>query len=130
MSRAKREIIRRRCRCIRRNRRIAAGFSMALLAAIVFITFQNPRVQAEPTGACKYYADVYVKSGDTLWDIAQQYITDECGSMESYIREIKEINNLGVCLQAGQTIVVPYYADKRVADNEQIPSDSLLVGIG
>ena len=53
------------------------------------------------------YVSVYVKSGDTLWDLAQTY-----GSGNKDIREliydICSINNIKASdLRAGQTILIP-----------------------
>lgn len=112
MSRAKRQIILRRRRIVQRNRRIVAACTLALMALNVSILFHNFSVQAErPAAGYKYYTDVRVERGDSLWSIAEQYITEEYKSMDSYIREIKKINHLGNDLQCGQIIVVPYYSD-------------------
>ena len=59
-----------------------------------------------------YYTSVTLSAGDSLWSITDKY--DELGfeSQEAYIDEIKRINNLsGNRIRAGESIIVPYYAE-------------------
>ncbi|MDD3795921.1 MAG: LysM peptidoglycan-binding domain-containing protein [Lachnospiraceae bacterium] len=59
----------------------------------------------------KYYTAVTVRCDDTLWDIAQQHITESYSSINSYIQEIKEINNMkSDAIYYGQKLVLPYYS--------------------
>lgn len=61
----------------------------------------------------KYYTEVRVHRDDTLWGIADQYITSEYESMSRYIADVKEINSLYTDeLRYGQRIMVPYYSDE------------------
>lgn len=110
MSDAKRRIIQRRRRRIQRNRRAAAVCAMVMMAVMLSILSHNFSARAERPEAVKYYADVRVGRGDTLWSIAEAYITDEYDSMAEYIHEIKEINHLGLDLPYGKILVVPYYS--------------------
>ncbi len=58
----------------------------------------------------KYYKSIEITSGDSLWSIAEEYMTDEYDSIYEYIEEIKDINNL--CsdeLQSGQYLTIAYY---------------------
>ncbi len=51
--------------------------------------------------------EIQIESGDTLWDIAKENISNE-EDIRNYIYEIIEINNLkNVNIHAGETIVVP-----------------------
>jgi membrane-bound lytic murein transglycosylase D len=61
---------------------------------------QAPKIITAPTGKLIYYT---IKSGDTLWDIAQKYNT-------SY-QKIQAWNNIGENLQLGQKIKI-YLEDK------------------
>lgn len=59
----------------------------------------------------KYFICVDIEEGDTLWTIADVYITEEYSSVDDYIDEIKELNGLSNDkIFCGATLVVPYYA--------------------
>lgn len=59
----------------------------------------------------KIYTSISIKSGDTLWDIANQYKPEEM-SHKDYIKEIKEINSLSSDkIHSGNYLMV-YYIDK------------------
>ena len=59
----------------------------------------------------KYYKSYYVESGDTLWSIAQEHITEEYPDTDAYITEVKKINGLfGNDLRQGSHICIPYYS--------------------
>lgn len=51
---------------------------------------------------------VVVKSGDTLWDIAEQYKPDNIDIRE-YIYDIKTLNNISSTIHEGDTILVYVY---------------------
>ena len=38
---------------------------------------------------CKYYKSIQIHSGDTLWNIAEEYITEDYESVNDYITEVK-----------------------------------------
>jgi len=40
------------------------------------------------------YISIEIQPGDTLWSIAEEYMPDEYGSIESYIKELKDLNSL------------------------------------
>ena len=59
----------------------------------------------------KYYKSVRIESGDTLWTIADDYISDLNIDKQEYIAEICELNN--ICeneIHAGDYVVVAYYS--------------------
>lgn len=59
----------------------------------------------------KYYKEVKVDLGETLWDIAENYRTDEYDSADDYIAEIREINSIcGDEIRYGQRLLIPYYS--------------------
>lgn len=58
----------------------------------------------------KYYTSVRVESGDTLWNIAEQYKTEDA-STKAYVKELCKLNK--ICeneIHAGDYIVVAYYS--------------------
>ena len=42
----------------------------------------------------KCYKSIELQEGDTLWGIAELYMDDNYNSIDEYISELKEINNL------------------------------------
>lgn len=59
----------------------------------------------------KYYTSITVEDGDTLWDIADEYISGYNVDKAEYVNEISELNNLSDGnIHAGQSIVVAYYS--------------------
>ena len=56
------------------------------------------------------YISVPISSNDTLWSIAEEYYTDDCGSITNYINEIKRCNALTSDeIYAGNNIIIPLY---------------------
>ena len=48
-----------------------------------------------------------IQSGDTLWDIARDNMTDEYDSIDEYINAIKDINGLeSDFIQSGQYLII------------------------
>ena len=71
---------------------------------------QEENVTEEPA-SYKYYTTVTVAVGETLWDIAKEYNSDEFGGIQNYIREVKSINHIsGDRICAGDALTVPYYS--------------------
>ena len=63
------------------------------------------------TASTKYYTSISVESGDSLWNIADEYMTDEYSSTQEYIDEVVSINNLtnASSITAGTNLLIPYY---------------------
>lgn len=80
-----------------------------LIGSSVGASSQSEAAQNE---SYKYYTSVEIERGDTLWNIAEQYITPEYASVQAYVDEIKEVNNLGDDeIHSGQYIMVPYFSN-------------------
>ncbi len=59
----------------------------------------------------KYYKELKVGLNDTLWDIADTYMTEDYASVNDYIKEIQEINSLtDDQIVYGQRLLIPYYS--------------------
>lgn len=57
----------------------------------------------------KYYTSIEIQPGDTLWDIAKAYITEDYESVPEYVRALKEMNALKTDkIKAGQSLIVAY----------------------
>ncbi|MCD8152779.1 MAG: LysM peptidoglycan-binding domain-containing protein [Clostridiales bacterium] len=104
-----------------RKVRIRRNLIIVLLGAIAAITLflaggaclnarQAQASDAQTEAVC--YKSVYVHAGDTLWDIADEYMDDAYDTYNDkndYIDEIKQINHITEAdLQAGSYIIVPY----------------------
>lgn len=65
----------------------------------------------DTTSDYKYYTSIEIQHGDSLWSIAETYVSDEYDSIQDYIDEIKEINHIdGDTITQGSYICIPYYA--------------------
>ena len=111
-----------------RRRRVKAARSFQLHKLIMFlaftllvaflcgITFGSIMTSAQTTDekaldTFKYYKNITVESGDSLWSIASENITDDYESMDAYIEELCAINNLdSTQIRAGRSLTVPYYS--------------------
>lgn len=60
----------------------------------------------------KYYTSVQIKSGDTLWNLADQYTVDGVYNRDDFIQETCELNQLSDIneLHEGEYLVVGYYS--------------------
>ena len=61
----------------------------------------------------KYYTQVTVAYGETLWDLSDDYIDyEEYKDKTEYIDEVQSINHLAGedSIRAGQMLIVPYYS--------------------
>ena len=105
---------------LRRERRMKLfRLSAAILAAFCMIVICAASYNVLDTHAndsFKYYTSVTVESGDSLWQIAGDYIDSHYDSRESYIAEVRSINHLADndSIYAGQILIVPYFSPEYV----------------
>jgi len=59
----------------------------------------------------KYYTNITIESGDTLWSIADAHMCEEYDSIEELIEEIQTINHLSddSVIVAGGNLIIPYF---------------------
>lgn len=109
----------RRERAVRQQKtRRAVIFLLALTLILVFgIGFGFGALMAraeEPESAplYKYYSNIEIQSGDTLWDLAEAHMDGEhYRSRSEYIDEVMAINGLtSDRLISGESLIVPYYS--------------------
>jgi hypothetical protein len=101
----------RRMRIVR-NQRIALALIVAVL--IFLFTFVAAVLMSSASSndiKTKHYTNITVSCGDTLWDIADRYMTEEYESSDVYIKEVCGINHLNEddIIYAGTNLIVPYY---------------------
>lgn len=94
--------------------RAAAGFlTGAVLIAAIWLFF-NLGSSFHSTKAANpqvlNFKSVSIQSKDTLWGIAKDYYSEEYGTMNDYIKEIKRCNSLkSDKIRAGSSIIIPIY---------------------
>ena len=86
--------------------------SIVAVFIICSIVFGSSLTQAAPAETTyKYYTSIQLEQGDTLWDIAKVYISNEYKDTHAYIEEVCAINHISPNeIHEGQYIVVPYYS--------------------
>jgi LysM repeat protein len=97
---------------------------MAVLIGVLLMVFVFPwntsKVQANDSmrvNERKYFTSYVVEKDDTLWNIAERYITPEYDSVGSYIDEVMESNHLEhTGIKQGQMLILPYYADEPISE--------------
>ena len=94
------------------NKKVTIIVAIIIVAVLYVSITHMDASEADATNSCtKYYTCISVESGDSLWDIAQKYMTDEYTSTQDYIDEVVSINNLNndSSIVAGTNLVIPYY---------------------
>ncbi len=95
------------------NRSTIMISAIALAALIVIISLSisfNASAETTSIDTHKFFTSIEVKEGDTLWSIATKYISPEYQNINTYIDELKQMNNLkDDTIHAGNCIIVSYY---------------------
>ena len=109
--RANRSLARREAQVRAQKWCIALTIVFALLVGVMWCTsLQIFEGEEEMVVVNKYYKTICVEAGDTLWDIAGEYVEGTDVSRQEYIEEVCRLNGLeGDEIQAGEHIVVAYY---------------------
>ncbi len=96
------------------NRRLSVIIiSLAIIAGITVLCGNNSVSAHEDTvqNEQKYYKCIELTSGDTLWDIAEQYMDARYTCVDDYVNELKDINGLkSDNIHEGQFLTVSYYS--------------------
>ena len=111
----KRELRRRRQH--RRRLLISALTMLAVACIIIGCGFYVSSIRSSAGNGFKYYTNITVEYGETLWSLADEYIDYEnYKDKNSYISEVRSINHLNedCAIMAGQTLIVPYYSEEYV----------------
>ena len=94
---------------------LLAVLATASMIFICAVSYGSIRTNA--SSGFKYYTSVTVENGETLWDIADEYVDyNYYKNKNSYITEVQRINHLdeNCCLVTGQTIILPYYSSQYI----------------
>lgn len=101
--------------CRKRMVMLFATFCLVVTCIVSFhslVSYANDRTEEV---SFKYYTGIVVHSGDSLWNLADQYIDySQYRNKTEYIEEVCSINSLSdpSDIRAGQRIVVPYYSSE------------------
>jgi len=103
----------RRKQLQRRICTMMATICMIVVCAVAFHGIRSMASNGENQLKFKYYTQVTVAYGETLWDLSDRYIDyEEYKDKNEYIAEVQSINHLTEegSVRAGQTLIVPYYS--------------------
>lgn len=91
-------------------------FCLILVCAVSYHALQSNASTGDEEFNFKYYTNITVEYGETLWDIADEYIDyKEYKNKNAYIAEVQSINHLeDDAIRAGQHLIVPYYSHEFV----------------
>ena len=68
-------------------------------------------IPTEDPVSCKYFQSIEITKGDSLWNLADSYMSEEYASKEEYIEDIVKLNHLeSTTIYDGQKLIVPYYS--------------------
>lgn len=102
----------------RRKKCLTALFATAVTVCIILICSVSYRaLDSNANDGFKYYTDITVETGESLWEIAGEYVDGiHYDSRESYISEVCSINHLADenAITAGQLLILPYYSNEYV----------------
>ena len=111
----------RRARALRKQREKRKMILLIVLTLVVIFVigmgFGSMITRAKEPAApamYKYYANVEIQDGDTLWDLAGDYMdAAHYENRVDYINEVMTINGMhDTCLIEGRKIILPYYSDE------------------
>ncbi len=96
---------------MKRNKIVSGAFLVLTVIALVLFVFaasmQKVSGQTEKT---KTVTSVCIQRGDSLWSLAKEYYSDECGDFRDYLSEIRRTNNLpNDEITAGNYLLIPFY---------------------
>ena len=90
---------------------LTRGIVLVAVLSLHSITSQAQDENVEVT--YKYFTNMEVEQGDSLWNIAQENIDyNFYDSIQEYVDEVIDMNNLSdETIVAGQSIVIPYFSN-------------------
>lgn len=100
---------------VKRNWTVIGIFTVCLVLTLGMlfggILAKARNASAADTVYYKYYTNVEVQPGDTLWELAGMYMGEHYESRDAYIEEVKELNRLTSSqIISGRSLILPYYS--------------------
>lgn len=113
----------RRHTAAKRRREVFRKKLLLCLTAVVIIAglsvglgsnFASAQDDTEhPVNGQRYYKSIVLESGDTLWDIAEEFHLSERETVSEYVEDLMVLNNLDTdMIHEGQFLTVIYYEDE------------------
>ena len=100
---------RRQTELMKRWMILAVILFLFVLFAVFLLPERTAAAKNEPTGTYCILS-VEIEEGASLWSIAEDYYSDDFGSIQSYISEIKRMNGISSdVLYEGAYLLVPCY---------------------
>lgn len=100
------------------NKVMLVLFAVLASVCMIFICAVSYRsIRTSASSGFKYYTSVTVENGETLWDIADEYVDyNYYKNKNSYITEVQGINHLdeNCSISAGQILILPYYSSQYI----------------
>lgn len=96
----------------RRSMMLLMTFCLVIVCAVSYHSLKLSANTGEDL-SFKYYTNITVAYGETLWEIADEYIDyNQYKDKNAYIEEVRNINHLNAdaTIKAGQHIVIPYFS--------------------
>lgn len=103
----------RRRQLQRRICTMIATVCMIVFCAVSYHGIRSLASSGEEQPKFKYYTQVTVAYGETLWELSDSYIDyEEYKDKKEYIEEVQSINHLADTdsVRAGQSLIVPYFS--------------------
>ncbi len=92
--------------------RVCAAAAVVLILAVWGFCRLGTVAQADeiPSGREKYFTSIRVEAGDSLWSIAEDYVSSEYSGISEYVDELMFMNGMSDSrIYAGDYITVTYY---------------------
>lgn len=112
----------RRAKALRQQRERRKTFFIFLFTlllmfgiGVVFGTLLTRAEEPEKEPSYKYYTNIEIQHGDTLWDIADAHMDSaHYMSRTDYMNEVMSLNHMVTDrLVTGQKLIIPYYSEEK-----------------
>lgn len=76
--------------------------------------------ESSAPAANRYYTNIEIRKGDSLWSIARTYSTGSGMDIREYIEEVKKMNGLvSDNIEAGASLTIVYFSDTPILASEK-----------
>ncbi len=92
------------------NKKFIVLAVVSIVAVLICVLAVNKVSASQHSKREKMVTSVVVKEGDSLWEIANEYYSDEYESIDDYIEDIMKTNNISSTnIIVGNSLIIPYY---------------------